>query len=165
MTLELGPLTRAWRPRPRPARPAIGGAGFVSLLLRRCQPLIGLGAGGGESGARPWGRGLEPACAGEGPSRAVPRPCARPSPAPGGARVAVSLAPPSSHPGGLSWAPKYMTGGVRRVDAESSRRPFKAPVALGATCAAGPIQRGLGRTGLAGAHLPLFREEDVRYCP
>lgn len=44
--LKLGPLKLAWKLRPRPGRPAIGGAGFVSLLLRRCQALIGLGAGG-----------------------------------------------------------------------------------------------------------------------
>ena len=68
MTLELGPLKLAWYLRPRPGRPAIGGAGFVSLLLRRCQALIGLGAGGWGVRARRLGRGLEPACAGKGPS-------------------------------------------------------------------------------------------------
>lgn len=66
-------LKLAWRPRPRPGRPAIGGAAFVSLLLRRCQALIGLGGRGGASGAGRLGRGLEPACAGKGPSDARPR--------------------------------------------------------------------------------------------
>lgn len=54
--LKLGPLKLAWLPRPRPGRAAIGGAGLVSLLLRRCQALIGLGAGGwGEWARAGWG--------------------------------------------------------------------------------------------------------------
>lgn len=81
-------LKLAWSLSARPGRPAIGGAAFVSLLLRRCPALIGLGVRGGE---------IEPARAGWGEAwnrRApVKVPTGRPPP-PLGAPLSERPGPP-----------------------------------------------------------------------
>lgn len=94
-------LKLAWSLSARPGRPAIGGAAFVSLLLRRCPALIGLGVrrGGNRAGSRRLGRGLEPACAGKGLSRPA-------ASAPRRAPLRVSQAPRPLQPPQVSlpWA-------------------------------------------------------------